>query len=105
MGRPGQPKYHISVPESAVLEGREFPNNANNRKGSTQIDALHFQGLDVQASVAQCDGHELFRESGNAQAVVVLIRECTGLSCHLPMPGELASSLRGQRSLEDAGGH
>ncbi len=59
----------------------------------------------VQASVVECDGHELFRESGNAQAVVVLIGECTGLSCHLPMPGELASSLRGQRSLEELGGH
>jgi hypothetical protein len=59
----------------------------------------------LQASVVECDGHELFRESGNAQAVVVLVRECTGLSCHLPMPGELASSLRGQLSLEEPRGH
>lgn len=93
------------MPGSEVLDGRKRPANANNGKGPTQIDVLRFQGLHVQASVVQCDGHELFRESGNAHAVVVLIRECTGLSCHLPMPGELASSLRGQRSLEDAGGH
>jgi len=68
----------------------------------TKMPQLTF--CNVQASVVECDGHELFRESSNAQAVVVLIRECTGLTCHLPMPGELASSLRGQRSLEELGG-
>ena len=56
----------------------------------------------VQAVVAQCDGHELFRESQAVRAIIVLIRQCSGLSCHLPMPEELASALRGQRSLEDA---
>lgn len=52
----------------------------------------------------QCDGHELFRESSNAQAVVVLISKCTGLNCHLPLPEELGPALKGQRSLEDPQG-
>ena len=50
----------------------------------------------------QCDAHELFRESNNTRAVVVLVLSCTGIHCHLPLPDELAPSLRGQRSLEDA---
>ena len=58
----------------------------------------------MQALTMQCDGHELFRQSSNAQAVVVLIRECTGLNCHLPLPEELGPALKRQRSLEDSQG-
>lgn len=76
-----------------------FEDEADSHRYAAMLEA---EG--TMASVVECDGHELFRESSNAQAVVVLIRECTGLTCHLPMPGELASSLRGQRSLEELGG-
>ena len=54
-----------------------------------------------QALVAECDAHELFREIRAVRAVVVLVKECAGLNCHLPMPEELAAALRGQRSLDD----
>ena len=57
---------------------------------------------EVQALTMECDGHELFRESNQASAVVVLISKCLGLECHLPLPEELRPALKGQRSLEDS---
>jgi hypothetical protein len=52
----------------------------------------------MQVFIARCDSHELFRTVQGVRGCVVLFRR----DCTLPMPEQLATSLRGQRSFEDA---
>ena len=50
-----------------------------------------------QVAVAAVDCHSMFRNVQSARGVVVLFRR----GANLPMPAQLAVSLRGQQSLED----
>lgn len=50
-----------------------------------------------QVVLMECDSHTLFRTVGSVKGAVVLLR--AGAS--VPQPEMLATSLRGQRSLDD----
>lgn len=54
-------------------------------------------GLSQQVALMECDSHTLFRTVGSVKGAVVLLR--AGAS--VPLPEMLATSLRGQRSLDD----
>ncbi len=64
-------------------------------------DLLEGEGGMTEVAVASCDSHALFRSVQAAQGVVVLLRAAPE-DGFLPQPHQLATSLRGQRSLEDA---
>ena len=51
-------------------------------------------------SIACCDSHKLFRAVQDVHAVVVYLRRQPEAS--LPLPDQLATSLRGKKSLEEA---
>lgn len=55
----------------------------------------------LQVAVAQCDSHALFRSVQGAAGVVVLLRPLAAEDDFLPQPHQLATALRGQRSMED----
>jgi hypothetical protein len=55
----------------------------------------------AEVMIARCDSHALFRAARDASAVVVLLRHNGPGGGELPMPEQLAVSLRGSRSLED----
>lgn len=48
--------------------------------------------------MARCDSHVLFRSVQDVRGVVVLVRPGADFT---PQPHELATALRGQRSLEE----
>ena len=50
-----------------------------------------------QVAVAAVDCHSMFRNVQGTRGVVILFRR----GANLPMPAQLAISLRGQQSLED----
>lgn len=50
-----------------------------------------------KVQLAEVNSHALFRMVGDTRGVAVLLRE----NCDLPMPDELAASVRGQRSWEE----
>lgn len=52
----------------------------------------------MQMLIARCDSHELFRTVEGVRGCVVLLRR----GCNLPLPEQLATSLRGHQSLEDS---
>lgn len=53
--------------------------------------------------MARCDSHALFRSVQDARGVVVLLRppQQPGGSSFLPQPHQLATALRGKRSMDD----
>ena len=51
----------------------------------------------LQVFIAQCDAHDIFRNVQDVRGIVVLLRRSTDV----PMPHQLAISLRNKQSFEN----
>ena len=82
-----------------VTDSRPAPDHACSAAGH-MLDNLTCADSHVcaeQVAVAAVDCHSMFRNVQGARGVIVLFRQ----GANLPMPAQLAVSLRGQQSLED----